>query len=74
MKALRGKPANGNGHVARSEWHALRDVVHEQGYAIKLVEHQTAGMQTTLDRHTDTLEDIRVDLSKIMAAVDRRQD
>lgn len=70
LKALR---RNGNGHpIAKQEWHDLKDKVGAQGYSIDLNKYQIGEMQTTLDRHTDTLSDIRDDLAKIMAAVDRR--
>lgn len=73
VKVLQRK-ANGNGHsIGRQEWHALKDVVNGHGYAIELAKFQMAGMTTTLDRHTGTLDDIRNDLAKIMAAVDRRE-
>ena len=71
VKALRGK-SNGHADISKQEWHRIKDQVGTHGYSIDLIKFQIAGMQTTLDRHTTTLEDIRGDLSKIMAAVDRR--
>lgn len=69
LKAMR---RNGNGHVTAREWADLKGTVGKQGYDIDLAKYQMTVMQTTLDRHTDTLGDIRDDLARIMAAVDRR--
>ena len=72
-KALRAK-TNGNGHVDRKELGALKDVVTGLTYAQRATEANVARLETTLARHDVKLDDIREDLSKIMAAVDRRND
>lgn len=71
LKALKSK-ANGNGHVAPRDLQNVKDMVSALGYAQKLTESNVERIQTTLDRHDGKLDDIRDDLSKIMAAVDRR--
>ena len=73
LKALKGK-TNGNGHIDRKELGSLRDVVTGLTYAQKATEANVARLETTLERHDSKLDDIRDDLSKIMAAVDRRKD
>lgn len=68
LKALKGKTgSNGNGHVGRSEWHALDK-------RVSFIERDYEAIKHTLESHDLKLDDIREDLSKIMAAVDRRED
>lgn len=63
VKALKSK--NGNGHHSE-QWHGIDK-------RVGFLERDYLSIRETLTRHDTKLDDIREDLSKIMAAVDRRQ-